>query len=150
MKYVRSMIVVIAFLTGCATPIGQMAETDFNWSDETVSAGYQEVYRRLVNGFRSCSGDGLPAVPIGNLYTDNRTAHIDVYLGSMYGGQTQWPLGMIDLQAISDAKTQVRVGGHKTPESATFRPGAYRRQQWLDWAAGRPNQEHCAAPDANP
>lgn len=137
----------VVLLSACATPIGQMTEDDFNWSEETVHAGYQEVYRRITNGLRSCDGDGIPAVPIGNLYTDNRTAHIDVFLGSMYGGHTRLPLGMIQIKALSEGATQVRVAGHKTPESAKFRPGAYRRQQWLDWAAGRPNDQHCRQRD---
>lgn len=44
-----------------------------------LDGSYQSVYRNLINGLRACP---ILGTPFGNVYTDIREAHIDIYMAS--------------------------------------------------------------------
>lgn len=134
---IRSVLLLLSVLvTGCATPVGQFTEHDFDWIEVRADVGYQALYRRMLDNFRRCGN----AVPEGNMYTDTRVAHIDVYLPGAYGGRSDWVIGVIDIRATGDNASMIRAGVNKShPESRREGYGA----QWRDWANQQPNQYTC-------
>jgi hypothetical protein len=124
-------LVLVGSLTcsGCATPPGRMTQNDFSWTEATVNTNYQDVYRRIVTGFRSCSNVDVPE---GNIYTDLQEAMFDVYNKGIGGSRTDFVAGMIKLTAADDG-TKVSIGANN---SAFEWLQEKRKKQWLNFAQG--------------
>ena len=100
-----SIICVAVLLAGCATPIGQIPESDFTWQEKQVNLDYQEVHRNLVRGYRSCVSSSAESY----LDTENKKAQFDVYLRNS-SSMTRYVLGVIQVNAISENSSNIRVG----------------------------------------
>jgi len=122
------LILAVYFLSGCATPPGQLKESDLVWQEKTIAANYQEVYRNIKEGFRTCAG----VVIESDLYTDKKTGHFDVYLAR----GSDWVFGLIDLKSITEASTWVKVGVQNSYDSPAFAETGLNRKLWLRWASG--------------
>lgn len=119
-------------MIGCATPAGKIPESDFVWQEKIIEANYQEVYRRIVSGFRTC-GD---VIAEGNLYTDIKEGHFDIYLRGTFGGRSDFILGVIHLKPNDKGNTIVKVGVQTIYDRPLFgRHGKYRKL-WLKFAEG--------------
>ena len=130
MRYLILLLTTTLVFLGCATPPGQLKESDLIWQEKTIPANYQEVYRRVNNGFRRC-GVGVPE---GNLFTDNKTGHFDVYIpqGLGLGGGSSWVLGLIDIKSISSNSAKIKAGVLNRYENQQGAQG----KLWLRWASG--------------
>ncbi len=131
-KWLLMILIIVAafyFLSGCATPPGQLKESDLVWQETTIAANYQEVYRNVKEGFRLCGA----GVPEGDLYTDNKTAHLDVYLPqTIPGGRSDWVMGLIDIKSTDEFLTSIKAG-------QVARMGLKHSSQaglWIRWASG--------------
>ena len=125
----RKLILMVAVFmaVGCATPPGQLKKSDLVWQKKKISAKYQEVYRRMKKGFRHCAVDTVQS----DLYTDNKTGHLDVYL---YGRPLIF--GFIDIKFISETSTWIKIGVLNRYDTPFFREEGYYRKKWLRWASG--------------
>jgi hypothetical protein len=124
-KKIIFILAVLLFCTGCFTPIGKIPKEDFGWQEKIIEADYQEVYRRVLNGFRTCK----PGIAEGNLYTDIKEGHFDVYLVGFLGTKHPGALGMIDIKADEKGNTIIKVGVQKMYDHA-----GYYRKIWLSFA----------------
>ena len=122
-------------MTGCATPAGKIPESDFVWQEKIIEANYQEVYRRIVNGFRTCK-DVVAEVAEGNLYTDIKEGHFDIYLWNVLGGRSDWVLGIIYLKPDDKGNTIVRVGVQTIYDRPLLGGHGKYRRLWLKFAEG--------------
>lgn len=126
-----SMLILITMVS-CATPVGKIPESDFAWQEKVIEENYQEVYRRILNGFRKCK----PGIAEGNLYTDIKEGHFDVYLIDVFGGKHSGVLGVIDLKSDDKANTIVRVGVQAIYDRPLFGGHGRYRKLWLKFAEG--------------
>ena len=117
---------------GCFTPIGKIPDSDFVWEDRTIKVNYQEVYRRVLAGVRTCK----PGIAEGNLYTDIKEGHIDVFLVDMFGGKHPGVLGIILVKEDHNGDTVVRVGVQTVYDDPLFAPPGRLRKKWLNFAEG--------------
>lgn len=111
MKILFSIFAFSFFCCSCAsiTSLQTLKEDDFSWEEKTVTAGYQEVYRRLIKGFRNCDSENI-YVSEANLYTDIREAEFIIYSNvGPHGGKTRGPfvIGKILLKSVDDSNTKV-------------------------------------------
>lgn len=116
------VVTAVAFLTGCTvTPSGLKSDPAALRSFD-VDAGYQVVYRRLVNHHKECAY--TPLLPIGHLiydaqnYTDIKMAQITQ--GSSGFGNTQIDL-LIEITEAAPNKSHVKVWSYFVPERVTAR-----------------------------
>jgi hypothetical protein len=119
-------------LIGCATPAGKISKSDFVWQEKVIEANYQEVYNRIVNGFRTC-GD---LIAEGNLYTDAQKGHFDIYLRDPLGGRSDWVIGIINLKPDNKGNTIVKVGVQTIYNGPLFGEHGKYRRLWLRFAEG--------------
>jgi len=99
---------ILFTLSACAsTPIGKLTEDDFVTKEVLLNKDYQSAYRNLISGLRSCPGLG---VPFGNIYTDIREAHIDLYMGSGDNSAmaTKNAYGTISFKEVSPHQTSAQ------------------------------------------
>ena len=75
-----------------------LKKSDFVWEERVVAANYQEVYRRILSGFRKCG----EIIPEGHLYTDIKEGHFDVYIRQTFGGRSDFVFGIIDVIYINE------------------------------------------------
>ena len=127
----RVILLLLLFsLIGCHKPIGQYQESEFIWKEKEFKTNYQEIYRKINDGFRNCSSSYLSGVPQGNLYTDIKKGHFDTYYQGYWGTKINRPMGMIDVTENSQGNTIVRVGSlDRLSEKAA--------RMWLDFAEGK-------------
>jgi hypothetical protein len=119
-------------MTGCATPAGKISKSDFVWQKKVVEADYQEVYKRIVNGFRTC-GD---LIAEGNLNTNTQKGHFSIYPRDELGGRSDWVLGIINLKPDNKGNTIVRVGVQIIYDGPLFGEHGKYRRLWLRFAQG--------------
>jgi hypothetical protein len=126
-------VFLIVFLTNaCFTPVGKIPDADFVWEEKAINFNYQEVYRNISNGLRSCQ-QGMAE---GNLYTDTKEGYFDIYLTGLLGGKHQGVLGIVRLKSAGLNQTSVRVGVQNVYDGN----GAYRKK-WLTYAEGKTSCE---------
>lgn len=132
----KKLIVAYSFCIlitlGCATPVGKIPESDFVWEDRIIKLNYQEVYRNIANGFRTCK----PGIAEGNLYTDIKEGHLDVYLVDVFGGKHPGVLGIIRVKEDNNGNTIVRVGVQRIYDNPVFGARGIYRKKWLEFAEG--------------
>ena len=122
----------VALLAGCATPVGQIPESDFVRETNELAVGYQAAYRNIRDGFARC----LDPQPQAELYTDIPEVRLVVYLGY---GPGSIVVGTITLSEVSPTSSRVKVGVQKIFDESVFGPpGPPGRTLalWLDRAAG--------------
>ena len=124
-------LIFIAMIV-CATPAGKISESDFVWQEKVIEANYQEVYSRIANGFRTC-GD---LIAEGNLSTDTKEGHFDIYSGDALGGRSNWVLGKIYLKPDNKGNTIVKVGVQTIYDGPLFGEHGKYRRLWLRFAEG--------------
>ncbi len=120
------LLVFIFFCLNCATPIGQYKESDFTWKEKIIMAKYDEVYTRVLNGFRKWG----QCVAEGNIYSDKKAGHFDIYLKALGHGRSDFVIGMIDLQEQKNGTTLMRTGSLR-PNSPIF-----GGELWFKFAEG--------------
>jgi len=132
------LIVAVALMFGCATPPGQLKESDFVWQEKTVAANYQEVYRNVNNGFRKCA----LGVPQGSLYTDIKKGHFDVFhsggLVKMRPEMTR-TIGQIEIISKGEKSSFVKAGANTYDAASIWTYiGTVPKytEKWLRWASG--------------
>ncbi len=105
MKKALLAVVVAVVLGGCATPPGQLEDSDLVWTDITLNSDISTVINNLKMGFRQCGRDfGQPE------YIENKnSAYVDVYVSNLFGGKSPWTLGKIEVSQHND-QTHVRSG----------------------------------------
>jgi hypothetical protein len=105
----KTILIFLFILTGCGVPIGQIPESDFIWHEKKIDANYQEVYRRIQTGFRSCS-QYETGYPEGTLYTDIKMGQFDIYLPGWPGQRTTHGASVIKItEGINDSSI-IRIG----------------------------------------
>lgn len=104
---------LMVFITGCATPIGIMTDSDFVWHDKVVNLPAEKVYRNMFAGFRACGG--VAAEP----FVDGDISQIVLYLRNV-SSVTQFVFGTVKLKEIEKEKTLVRVGIQPKYDSPLF------------------------------
>lgn len=123
-------LLITLMLFGCATPPGKLRDSDYVWQEKRIQAPYQEVYKRLVLGFRSDDyGD-----PDAHLFPDSKEGLFDVYLKSYKGSLNPWVVGIIKLKADTDNTTVMRAGTNEG--NIYFRNTGWLRERWLKYADG--------------
>ena len=129
----RIAIFFLLIVIGCATPVGKLKKSDFAWEERVISANYQEVYRRILSGFRKCG----EVIPEGNLYTDIQEGRFDVYVRQTFGGRSDFVFGIIDVIYRNENATLVRVGVQTIYDGvSSFGTKGRTRKLWLKWAEG--------------
>jgi hypothetical protein len=101
------------FLTGCATPVGKMTDSDFVWHENTVNIESNKVYTNMLTSFRSC--ENIAAEP----FLNNDHSQIILYLRNI-ASVTQFVVGLVKLHEIDQNTTLVRVGIQKKYDSPLF------------------------------
>ncbi len=121
--------VAIALLAGCATPVGQIPDDDFNWTTADLKVGYQAAYRNLRTAFPACLDQALE----GEIYTDIREARIVVYFKAGWPFNTSNGMvhGVITVNEIDATSSRVKVGVQKI-----YDPRDRTAKRWADWASG--------------
>lgn len=132
----RITVFFLLIITSCVTPIGKFKESDFVWEEKVITANYQEVYRRILLGFRRCK----VGVPESNLYQDIKEGRFDVYLDQAFvGGRSDITLGMIYVVYKTNDISIVKVGVRYIFDKPLFGEEGGKRRLWLKWAAGNIN-----------
>lgn len=105
MKRVLAYLAII-LLCGCTTPAGKLTKDDFVWKKiDMPGISYAESYRRMLNGFRTA---GAP-IAEANLYPDNKTGFMDLYLKGLGGGRSDWVVGRVEIVSMGEGSI-VSVG----------------------------------------
>jgi hypothetical protein len=129
---ILALLVCLGALTSCATPIGQFKESDLTWTKFDKDVNYQEVFRNLKEGFRRCA-PGLFAD--GNLYTDIKEGHFDIYVTNILGGRSQWVYGIINIRANFPDGSTVDIGVKNAFDNPVFGKKGGRREMISGWAS---------------
>jgi hypothetical protein len=127
MKKIGALGVVALALAGCATPPGQLAESDFAWSAIHVGANPRQVFRIVMERYRNCGGD---VIPDGQYYEDSTLNRVDLYLRAGFtGARGNFVFGVVEVGAAgARGGSNVRVGVQRMYDSPVFgRPGQKRR-----------------------
>jgi hypothetical protein len=104
----------------------------FCLAEKVIEADYQEVYKRIENGFRTC-GDLLAQ---GNLDTNTPRGHFRIYSRDELGGRSDWVLGIINVKRDDKGNTIVRVGVQIIYDGPLFGEHGQYRRLWLRFAEG--------------
>ena len=120
-----ALTAIAATLLGC-TPVGQLKESDFVWHERTLSISYQQVFRNVRAGFRSCGDEYVESA----LFDDIKTGEFDAWHPTMLNSASPIYWGRIIITAIDDGHARVRVGLISDSEA--------RKNRWHRWAAGEP------------
>lgn len=130
-----ALLIPVILLSGCAaTPVGKIPESDFVWQEKNTVTEYQKVYRNLVNGFKTCTHSAIEPI----IYTDTKEAHIDVYIRNVYS-PTKFVLGVINVKALNDSSTNVRVGVQSIYDKPVFGEEGVKRKKWMSFVDGNTN-----------
>jgi len=114
---------------GCvSTPVGQIADSKYVWDSKYISGNYQEVYRRVNDGFRGCDHKTIKSF----LYTETKEANVDVYLAN-----SQLVMGVIKIKEVPDNSVLVKIGVIRDFDNPWYdeRPGKIRKN-WMSIAEG--------------
>lgn len=127
----RTYILLLAVVfSGCAfTPPGALKTSDLITEHKVVKAGYQTVYKRVRDGFRTCGERYVES----ELYTDLKEGQIDVF---SHNAPIAITLGLITIKQITKDSTRVTVSANKAFDSPFFHEEGFQRKQWLRWATG--------------
>lgn len=125
-----TVALLAALLSACATPVGQLAEADFVWSEFNLSRPPSRVYQQVMERQRRCGGEFAFE---GNFYPDTTLNHIDVYLTNAFTGtRNNFVLGTIELRPGGGSTTDVRVGVQKIYDNPVFAARGLKRQTMVD------------------
>ena len=126
-------IAAFYFLSGCATPPGQLKESDLVWQERTIAANYQEVYRNVKDGFKTCGPNSIDS----ELYTDIRKGHFDIYHSTLAVPKSMSrTVGLIDITPKGDSNSLIKVGVNTYDENFPFVTKGVLHKRWLRWAEG--------------
>jgi hypothetical protein len=127
----------VLVLGSCATPPGQIQDSDLLWEEKTVPIGYEQVYRNIVNGFRTCGPESPGMVNVSQIgvpecvtYPESKEISCDVYIRQLYGGRSDWIIGFIRIKDFREHGTTVRVGVKPVFKNQTD-------DIWLQFAEGK-------------
>lgn len=94
------LIALLTAVTGCATPPGQLTDSDFVIKKYTVETSVTESASNLYEGLRYCgphSNGTHHGVPECAPTKKDGSVICDLYIGGGYGGRSDLVLGRIDL-----------------------------------------------------
>lgn len=95
MKY---LVLLIAFvLAGCATPMGQLKDSDFNIEQRTINYDIGYVYDYLQKYSRTCGGLINYRTSEFNLSFDRKSANIDMYMTGLFD-EKMFVYGLIEIK----------------------------------------------------
>lgn len=119
-----SAAALVALTSGCATPAGQLPETEFAWSRVTLPMPPSQAFRHTTERARRC-GDYRPD---GQYYPDAEMNRLDLYLPGGYGSRSNFVLGVVEIRAGGEGGADVRVGVQHVYDRPLFgRPGIKRQ-----------------------
>lgn len=102
----------MAALTSCATPPGQLKESDFVWMKHKIETPIESLVYDLKLMARKCNGllkefkaDWLQS-------PDGKDITVDLFLSDISGGHSNWVAGVIKLAAANNG-TEVSAGVQK-------------------------------------
>ena len=121
---------IFAAMIGCATPA--VKKSDMVWQKKVIEANYQEVYARIINGFKTCSD----LVAECKLNPDTKKGRFNIYLRDALGGRGDWVIGVIYLKPDNKGNTVVRVGVQTIYDGDLFGVHGKYRRLWLKFAEG--------------
>lgn len=98
------------FISGCATPPGKLEDREFNWVERQLPLPLSDVYSRLQAYSRQCGGFLKGAVPEWLPSVDGKSATIDLYVPTVFGGRSDWVYGVVKIQSQTDHSTKVMMG----------------------------------------
>lgn len=126
-------LVSVGMLTACATPIGQFKESDMTWTKLEMEMNYQSVFRNVKEGFRKC---GPYYFADGNLYTDVKEGHFDIYLTDVFGGKSPWGYGVVNISGIDENHSAFEIGVNNAYDNPVLGKEGGGRETIAKWAAG--------------
>lgn len=115
-------------LAGCATPVGQIPEEDFQTARAELPLSYQAAYRNLREAFRTCPS----AVAEGDLYTDIGEGRFVLYLPQTFplAGRSDWVFGKITVAGKGDGNSTLATSVQ------TIYAHPHTHKLWHAWARG--------------
>jgi hypothetical protein len=120
---IAALATITTTLLGC-TPVGQLKESDFVWHERTLPIAYQQAFRNVRAGFRSCGDEYVESA----LFNDIKTGEFDAWHPTMLNSASPIYWGRIIITAIDEKHSRVRVGLTSDSEA--------RRNRWHRWATG--------------
>ena len=123
------LLLIVLLCIGCAWKPGQIPDSDFHWQENIITADYQEVYRRITQGFRTCDDH----IAEGNIFTDTKSGYLDIYAPNIFQEKSAWVVGRIEIKANND-NTIVRIGVQSKYDWG-WQQGK-RHSVWLKYAEG--------------
>jgi len=126
-----AILVPLEMLTSCATPVGQFKESDMTWTKSEIGINYQAVFRNVKEGFRKCASHLFAD---GNLYTDIKESHFDVYLTDVLGGKSPWVYGVVNIKSIDSNHSTLEIGVNNAYDNPVFGKKGGGREMISGWA----------------
>ena len=135
MSIMRIVFILVSLVTlvSCATPVGQFKSNDMAWTKLEIGMNYQSIFRNVKEGFRIC---GSHFFADGNLYTDIKEGHFDVYLTDIFGGQSPWVYGVVNIINIDSSHSALRIGVNNIYDNPVFGKKGGGREMIAKWASG--------------
>ena len=127
-----AVLISLGMLTSCATPVGQFKENDMIWTKSEMEMNYQVVFRNIKEGFRKC---GLHFFADGNLYSDIKEGHFDIYLTDVFGGKSPWVYGVVNINNIDPNHSTLEIGVNNTYDNPVFGKKGGGREMIAKWAS---------------
>ena len=131
----RAIVLIVLLLAACATPPGQVKESELVFEEKTLKKNYQLVYKNFLSGFEMCASESIFIPdPIGfpecaaNL--DSRDVQCVIYHTQIFGPRADRVLGRFRITGTADGLTTVR-GGY-SPKYAKKESLAF----WMRFAEG--------------
>ena len=135
----KTSFITIAALTlaGCATPVGQMPDSDFAWYSFQLGIGYQAAYRNLREGFKTCGT--AYGILEGDLYTDIGEGKLTVYVPGAFLPTLHHNIveGVIRIRGeAGKASSMLRIGVQHRYDRLFIRKPGDEQRSWAKLARG--------------
>ena len=134
MSIMRVIVILVSLVivASCATPVGQLKSNDMAWTKLEMEMNYQSVFRNVKEGFRKC---GSHFFADGNLYTDIKEGHFDIYLTDIFGGKSPWVYGVVNIKNIDSSYSALEIGVNNTYDNPVFGKKGGGREMIAKWAS---------------
>lgn len=119
---------VTIVVSGCATPPGQFKESDMDFVNYTVAQSISQVSDRIQDYERMCGGLVKEFASTWYPPKSDGSITIDLFLKGLGGSKQDWVAGIIVLNKVSEASTEVKIGVNKTYS----RPVFGKSMGWVD------------------
>lgn len=121
-------LTIVLLVMGCASPVGEIKDEDYVWSEAILNTNYQPVYRNVIRGYQNC----VNAVPSPSLDPDNKKGQVVFYAGGVAG----WVYGKATVDAVDDNTTKFRIGVIREYDAPVFDSRGHFRMVVMQWARG--------------